>query len=135
VVRDNEFTNGTLTMNDVPMDSRFRQTLRVYSLDSSQPSSVRVTLYGGTIDAAHPAIKPDTFLGSSDFALKDNVGLLPVNTVTLPGFLEIGDIDLISSASGYDRVRIDVKPLDASRIWAFLTVTNNETQHVTVIRP
>jgi hypothetical protein len=135
VVRENEFTNATRSMNDVPMDSRFRQTLRIYSLDSSQSSIVRVTVYGVTIDPAHPALKPDTLLGSRDFALKDNVGLLPSNTVTLPGFLEISSIDLIASTTGYDQVRIDVKPLDASRIWAFLTVTNNETQHVTVIRP
>jgi len=37
---------------------------------------------------------------------------------------------------GQDRVRIEVAPLTSGlRLWGFVSVTNNQTQHVTTVVP
>lgn len=135
VPREEAFTSGTLTLIDVPTDARFRQTLRVYSLDSSRPSTVRISLFGVTLNTFSTLPQPDVFLGSQDSALTDHRTWLPVYTLAIPGFLEISGVNTIAPTTGYDLVRIDVRPLDGSSIWAFVTITNDETQHVTVIAP
>jgi len=133
VVPVEEFTNSAVCLNDIPVGSDFRATLRVYSLDSSQPATVRVTIYGVVIDPAEP--HTDTFVGSVELRLRDLSTSLPANTVTIPGFLEVPDVDQIMP-SAFTHLRVDVRPVDsASRIWAFVTVTHNETQHATVIAP
>jgi hypothetical protein len=135
VPKAEEFTSGTVTLNGVPTDARFRQTLRVYSLDSSKPSVVRISLYGITLNTASTLPQHDVFLGSIDRALTDLRGWLPVNTFSIPGFLEISDVNTIAPTTGFDLVRIDVQPIDGSTVWAFTSITNNETQHVTVVAP
>ena len=130
-----EFTNGTITLNDVPTDARFRQTLRVYSLDSSKPSMVRISVLGIRLNTDEIRSSPDVLIGSQDRALSDHHEWLPINTLTIPGFLEISDIGSMAPVTGYDLVRVDVQPLDTSSVWAFVSITNNETQHITVIAP
>lgn len=133
VVPEEEFTNGTVSLNDIPVDTNFRSTLRVYSLDSSRATTVRLTLYGVTIDPVEP--HADTSLGTVELRLRDLSTSLPANTVAIPGFLEVVNVDEIMPSS-FRQLRIDVQPVDgASRIWAFVTVTHNDTQHVTVIAP
>jgi hypothetical protein len=44
--------------------------------------------------------------------------------------------DLPTGFGGLSRVGIQIDSLDPNvPVWGFLTVTNNETQHVTVISP
>src|SRR5260370_32300719 len=47
-----------------------------------------------------------------------------------------GVTSTLPELQGVDRVRIEITPAtDGLRLWAFVSVTNNETQHVTVIAP
>src|SRR5207245_445 len=97
-------------------------------------ASVKLTLYGVSTSTATIPM-PDAPLGSVVLALRDNAGLLPANTRFQPGFLELGP-DAIASTAGYSRLRIDIEPTDAmTQIWTFASITNNETQHVTIIEP
>jgi hypothetical protein len=134
VVRERQFVNRTVTLNDVRVDASSRMALRIYSLDTTQPSKVKVSIYGfrAGLLANTP---PDVLLGSGEFDLRRFTPIGPGADNPAPNFFELSQLDAIAPVSGDDRVRVDITPLDASRIWAFASITNNETQHVTIIAP
>ena len=127
VVREGEFTTQPVVLVNVPMDGRFRLMLRVYDIDGRADASVRVEVFPfpgsgaaiGQIDlplippgGRHPKYKP------SYVQYEDLHGLIP------PGF-NPGSV-----------VGARITPLTPGlRIWAFISVTNNETQHVTTVTP
>jgi hypothetical protein len=134
VVRERQFVNRTVTLNDVRVDASSRVALCIYSLDTTQPSKVKVSIYGfrAGLLANTP---PDVLLGSGVFDLRRFTPIGPGADNPAPNYFEVPQLDGIAAVAGYDRVRVDVTPLDTSRIWAFASITNNETQHVTVIAP
>ena len=134
VVRERQFVNHTVTLNDVRVDTTSRMALRIYSLDPTQPSKVKVSIFGfrAGLLANTP---PDVLLGSGEFDLRRFTPIGPGADNPAPDFFEVSQLESIASVAGYDRVRVDVTPLDTSRIWAFASITNNETQHVTIIAP
>jgi len=125
VVREREFTTQPVLLVNVPMDGRFRLMLRVYDIDGRADAVVRVEVFPfgsspvGQVDLAlappsgrHPRYKP------SYVQYEDLRGLIP------PGF-NPGAV-----------VGVRITPLTPGlRIWAFISVTNNETQHVTTVTP
>jgi hypothetical protein len=133
--REREFVSRSFSLNDIPTDPRFRSTIRVYSFDGSVPALVKITVYGVANDNP-PNMRRDTDLGSTIFALTD-VSTVPSPTnVLTPGFLQLSSLDAIASTAGFDRVRVDIEPVEAgSRLWAFASITNNETQHITIVAP
>jgi hypothetical protein len=53
-----------------------------------------------------------------------------------PGYAEIGFVASLPELRDSALVHIELAPLSPEqRIWAFVSVTNNETQHVTTISP
>jgi hypothetical protein len=135
VAREFDFVDHLLTLNDVRADPTSRVTLRVYSFDGTHPATVRLTLYGVKAFLGADWV-PDALLGTRDFSLSTFAPAGLNDPPHTPGFLEIPRLDLIAPLADYDRVRIDVTPLDpGTRIWAFASITNNETQHVTIIAP
>ena len=86
---------------------------------------------------------------SPDVSLRPNPdGLLAERTVTPMieqrpqsplfdlGYAEIANLALLPELSAADRIRIEVTPLVTGlRFWSYVSVTNNETQHVTTISP
>ena len=116
VVRSNRFTTGRLTFLGVPIDGRYRNALRIYS---TSPVIVFVS------QAGQQPIPVQLQAGPSDFepayALFTNF-LVP--------------IDPLSSST--IRVTVDPPAVATSNpppIWAFITVTNNDTQQITTITP
>jgi hypothetical protein len=122
IVRERDFVNNKIVLTGVPTDPRFRNTLRIYSAFAvdvlitvgNQPP-VRTQLKGG--GSSFPIGFPDLFVPAyAAFSSFPN-GTAPVR-VTIeadPGFLSLLPIEV---------------PL-----WAFVTVTNNETQAITTITP
>lgn len=113
VVREEDFATE-LELIRVPLDPRFRVTLRVY------------TIAGGTED-----IQVSAF----DYLDETPIGTVSLRTVKRtdiePGFAIIENLrDRFTG--GTARVRLSTSS-GIPRLWAFLTVTNNETQQVTVI--
>jgi hypothetical protein len=114
IVRESEFSINKIELIGVPTDPRFRNTLRIYSTFQSEAivtigdrASVRIPLTGGTTqyDAAYAQY--------SDFP----TGGAPVR-VTIevdPGFVSLLPVEI--------------------PVWAFITVTNNETQAIATITP
>jgi hypothetical protein len=113
VVRDVDF-KSIVRLHDVPTDSRFRSTLRAYNyFGVVQP--IRINIFD---DKSGAFLTSDLFSADSSF----QVGSLA---------------DTYPQIRSHDTVRIDVDSgSDPPRpVWAFVSVTNNETQHVTVIAP
>jgi hypothetical protein len=48
----------------------------------------------------------------------------------------VSDLGEIGSTAGAESVRIEIQPSDQTlQFWAFVAVTNNASQHVTVVTP
>jgi hypothetical protein len=54
-----------------------------------------------------------------------------------PAYAEIADlVEAFPQIAAYERLRIRIEPLTPGmRYWAFVTITDNMTQHVTVVSP
>jgi hypothetical protein len=123
VIREGEFHSGRLQLLNVPLDARFRLMLRVYGLNKGT-GAVAVRFYSVTDGA---------LLQTASLAM---LATAPPNSdpSSGPDYAQLGNfVDLFETLRGTSAVRVE---LEASKpIWAFVSVTNNETQHVTTITP
>lgn len=126
VVREREFTPGKdrqeqLVLVGVPLDRRFRKTLRIYST-ANVPLKLTIDYLGGRTEERFVQLRP----GTSQFD---------------PAYAEISDLPTTPSGRGFFTLTIslDLHPINAfdfpAPIWAFVSVTNNETQMITTITP
>lgn len=125
VIRETDALIAASQFLDVPTDDRFRQMLRVYDFDSSLAARVDVRLFA-----------PDgTLLAVGTLPLKTS--LIPEQRLRRPGYAEIGWLAAsFPQIRAFERVRVEVVPTTPGlRYWALVSVTNNETQHVTIIEP
>lgn len=118
---------------DVPVEPQFRAMLRIYDFDAQTPAAVRVRVYALNPRGANDQ-RPD-----SDTLLLDLVPMFRVpsqgSEQTYPGSIEI-PLWLDPALANAGRVRIQIDPLDETGdYWAFVSVTHNDTQHVSVLTP
>jgi hypothetical protein len=111
VVHREDFREGQVSLLNVPVDPRFRNTLRIYSLSRS---AVLIDLRFGNGPTQQLYLQP----GESWFE---------------PATLTFTDFPLRGNGPATTRVVIDAPP--GVPIWAFITVTNNDTQQITTITP
>lgn len=133
-VREREFRRTRTIIADVPTADPFRATLRIYA-----PKSGRIQFRVTLLTQPKPVLVPDApaqpqpsptvlaqfeAIASRPLDLQDFGYSVPVAEVLLPG-------------SGSDPVQVMIEPVHegASRFYAFISVTNNETQHVTILSP
>lgn len=109
VVTDADF-RSTVRLLDVPVDPRFRVTLRIYSLRTDPPVTVTLLANSGTAP-----------LQTFNVAL--NHGGAQLDPVA----------GLIGNSAVGSAVRVVVDSPTKEPIWAFASVTNNDTEDVTVI--
>jgi len=127
IVHEREAVTGTLQLLNIPADDRFRQTLRIYDFDGRDGAQVIVRVFPND---------SSTLLTQSVITLKQG----SIDDSPSPGWpamaqLAFADIAGASLVNG-TRLRLEIMPITPSlRIWAFVSVTNNETQHVTTITP
>lgn len=126
VVREDRFFGSTFSLADLPLDTQFRITVRIYDVDPDTPPSVRVRAY---------LLAP--FLGRADTLIGELTQ--PVfKTSTASGCAAVSEMFLWMEKSlpSSGRIRIEIQPLDGRReYWAFASVTHNDSQQVTVITP
>jgi hypothetical protein len=124
-VREGDFLSGTKSLLNIPVDARFRQMLRIYTVDAGE-ARFRVRAF---------ALFTDETLGTVDIALRSpSAGAqFPYK----PSYSQVGDlVVLFPRTLGLVTVGLQLIPLTADvRYWAFISVTNNETQHVTTVTP
>jgi len=135
VPRESAFRAAKFSLVDVPVTEGFRQTLRIYELDGTpREASVRARIY--RIDPAHtqPYDDPDELLGEATLPLL----FMPFDEVLVlhPGYAEVTNLGTLAPLGDAERLRIEIEPVtEGLRLWAFVTVIHNETQHATVITP
>lgn len=122
-VHREELSEERIALLGVPADSRFRNTLRIYSLARGNPL-VNVTINGKLyqiILARHD--DQDLFEPAyTEFTAFPSLGELPAGQTTFRV--------VIDTARGPEGVLITGNP-----IWAMVSVTNNQTQEITTITP
>ena len=120
IVRSSRFTTNRIILLGVPIDGRFRSTLRIYAM---MPMTVNVSVGG-----------------QQPIAVQLNAGA----TVFEPAYGTFSSfpIPVDPGSEGTISVTIDPPPplpiepvFTTPRIWAFVTVTNNDTQQITTITP
>ena len=127
VVREEEAFTTSIDLLDVPLDSRFRQTLRIYDFDARSISEVNVRIWN----------QAEGTLAAERRVTLGHRGPQRVIFPIFPGYVQVGDfITEFPSLAGIERIRVEIEPVSPDlKFWAFLSVTNNETQHVTTITP
>lgn len=123
VARLEDFDDESIALLGVPRDPKFRLKLRVYSFGTTAANFVNVSFNGRGVQL--PLRRGATMFEPhyaewDDFAAIPTVPQLPGETMTVL-------VDVPRDTGG---VHIPGTP-----IWAFITVTNNETQHITTITP
>lgn len=121
VVREKDVFRTRVSLLNVPVAERFRQALRIYDYDFDS-SQVRIRMYAQATDA---------------LLVDDTVTLRALVSKETPALVFINDlVQRYPSLVSTDRVRIAIDPVTPNmRFWAFVSVTNNETQHITLITP
>jgi hypothetical protein len=114
IVHSSEILNAPVLLLGVPIDPKFRNTLRVYSTQRT-PATVQVVLNGATHELR---LEP----GADEF----EPAMAIFNNFPRPE-------DLPSGNDG--TVTVTVIPAAGTPIWAFISVTNNDTQQITTITP
>lgn len=119
VVREGDMRREPITLIGVPGDPRFRKTLRIYGT------------YGWIVDVT---------VEGNGYRAKHQVELAEPQSPLEPAY---GVFTEFPSNVGPVRVTVDAPPADIlidplpppPAIWAFVSITNNDTQHITVVSP
>jgi hypothetical protein len=123
VVRGEKFTHGldqSITLVGIPSDPRFRNTLRIYSRgEFDYPLSVE--------------IDSDTGFHAIHMVYPEGGG-----TLFTPGYAQFSNFP-VNQGTLHVTIRLSLPPISAllppADLWALVSVTNNETQHITTITP
>ena len=132
VVPYTSFRESEIQLLDIPGDSRFRVAVRAYALPTQTPA-IAVRTYRDPPPNWGGPQRPRVLISERIVFLQAGIsGALP-----RPSAVMISDpLGASTSEADGSRFRIGVQSQTPGvPIWAFATVTNNETQRVTVISP
>jgi hypothetical protein len=127
VVREEQFRKSTTTLLNVPVHPSFRLTFRLYELN--------LKVAGFTVRIFDQ--ETNRLVGEKDLVLSWHFAHHWVKMFE-PPHLQIGDIRelLPAGATLPQTMRIEIQPRSqGSEFWAFVSITNNETQHLTLVTP
>lgn len=137
VVRENQFRSDDIELLGVPPNpSNYRVTLRIYSLDpAGGVVNVSVFEQDGFV-LPHGPVERDHELGNAYYTTirqKNNFAW----SENYPGYAEVTALPIKTEPGPeVESLRVEIEPLTPGlRIWAFLTLTNNDTQSLSVISP
>jgi len=127
IVRESDFRAVKMQFIGVRIDSDFRQTIRIFGLDPQAHGQVNMNVYSlETSELLHSCIH-DLWPLSSDLTAEG----LPKR----PSFGMECDMSEHIPTRG-QKVRIELEPITPGlKYWAFISVTNNKTQHFYTIVP
>ena len=132
-VRESQFRDNRVQLLNVPGSTKFRKNLRIYmipTIDPAAPQTATIAVRVFDMDAELTALAKQ--LGEKIFIItntktENNLDYLPV-------FYLDNEFPQMQSA---ERVRVEIERTSgvALKLWALLTATNNDTQHVTIFTP
>jgi hypothetical protein len=118
IVHERQFSAGTLSIVGIPVAAQYRHTLRVYDLDGRDGAEVTVRLF------ANEELTPRVSVVRALTAPESEHGVYPAYLQLDPGQL--------MSLAGLTSLHVDIEPVTPGlRLWSFVSVTNNDTHHVT----
>lgn len=129
VVREREMYNGTIVFPAIPTDARFRQLLRVYDPFPRDGRQVRVRVFAQ--DATQPIV--DRVLPFAITLRKSDNTPHPSH----PGYVQYDPREIFNLPTIMPlALRIQLDPVgEPFPYWGFVSITNNDTQHVTTVTP
>ena len=149
VARESDFRSGDLLLQDIPSDARFRANLRIYAATNINSSGSRFINQGGIGGSVQVDIFEPGYLGTWPPLVNTTVDMSAAQTIpgspylTIPGYFSFGDLvatfPQLATVPRYTiRIRTGqplISPPVELTSWAFVTITNNETQEVTIVSP
>jgi hypothetical protein len=124
VVHERQFLTSTTRLAGIPVDPRFRNMLRIYEVDARSTASFTVRILS----------QEGVTLASRTLMTHTDSGLLELPTQ--PGGAQIGDVPASFGIQPDGDVTIEVTPNEpGTRFWTNVSVTNNNSQQVTMINP
>lgn len=128
VVREDAFLTRASHFHSVPVNGFFRVTVRIYEMgvDNAQFQLSASEEREGVANGGPLRTEVVRAVAPENGTFREHPGYAESTTLTLLGFATANPVN----------VRIDVEPLTAgSRYWAFVAITNNDTQRVTLVTP
>jgi hypothetical protein len=123
VVRREDFSEESVALLNVPVDPKFRLTMRIYGLNRGT-NFVNVSFGNRSMQVP---LQPGRTIFEPSYAIVTDFA--PADTAP-PSSRQHDMTVLVDVPRGPGGVNIPGTP-----IWAFITVTNNVTQHITTITP
>jgi hypothetical protein len=129
VVRENDFSGTAINLLNIPLDSRFRQTTRIYDYEG-RVTRVRLRVF--PMDSARAQV----VLAERELDLGPAVPRFG-GVLIAPAYAQLGDMKSEFPGIGDEvTVRLEIVPVvPGTLIWAFTSITHNETQHITLVTP
>ena len=120
VVREEEFVTDRLVLQGVPADPRYRSTLRIYGLDRPTASKKLEVSWNG--------VRTTVTLEPGRDAFEPWYAELTLAPAQLPTGQDSGTVIVEDAFWGRGFA-------GATPFWAFVSVTNNDTQQITLVTP
>jgi IPT/TIG domain len=125
VIREAELLRTPAQLFNVPIGSKYRVLLRVYDVEYSS-SDFQVTIYPQSEDdemPVHTSQVTASWRSLGPFRSKASYGQIDISS-------------LLAGNTTLETARIEVTPrTPGSRFWTVATISNNETQAVTLVTP
>jgi hypothetical protein len=123
IARGNDFTSGPVSLLGIPVAPHYRHTLRVYDLDG-HTGQVLIRLYADGATSPRATVV-------SNLSVPQGARMTAEGLPTHPGVIQL-ELGQLTPLAGISTLRVDIEPVTPGlRLWSFVSVTNNETHHVT----
>lgn len=129
VIREDRLFTRPIELLNVPLAPHFRVMLRAYALPEAIAPAVAVRYFDQNTDQL-------LFSEVVPLTTYPHVNGIPGVVSFTPSIATRGGIETEPGLAGETALRIEVEPASSDlRFWAFISVTNNETQQVTLVTP
>lgn len=119
IVREADLLTDSISLPIAPLTGAFRQTIRIYDFDAQVAAPFRLQV----VDEDGKPISEMTVATAS---LAD--------PQLAPGYVQLSVEDHVFAADTKPKALV-ITPFATVRYWAMVSVTHNETQHVTTVTP
>ncbi|HUF19072.1 MAG TPA: hypothetical protein VMS12_13585 [Thermoanaerobaculia bacterium] len=129
VVRENELKNGELYLSTAPPLAGFRQMLRIYEVDRPPSAEFFVQFFN------HDGEVVNELVVSTRWPEEEAI---PAGFYSSPGYAEVPGLELLlpPDQMGGRGASVIIRPMtEGVRYWGFVSVTHDQTQHVTILTP
>jgi len=128
IVRATEFRADTIALLNVPVAPQYRHTLRIYDDLGRDRTGVSIRIYSG--DETEPRL-----IAGTELVRAHNQTTTTALLSTHPAYAQL-ELGQLLPLAGLESLRVEIEPRDPGvRLWAFISIVNNETHHVTVVTP